>query len=475
MKNNKLLSYLSILLVLLFTACGIPKFNQRVENKAVPEAYINAADSNSIADYEWKDFFTDPHLIRLIDTALVNNQEFNIVQQEILMRSNEISAKKGEILPSVDFNLGAGLDKAARYTRDGAVDANVEIEPGKEIPDPLQDYKVAFDASWEVDIWRKLRNSRDAAVKRYLASIEGRNFMKTALIEEVATSYYELLSLDKQLEIVDDYIALQTNALEVVKLQKEAGETTELAVRRFQAEVLSTQSLRYTIRQEIIETENRINFVLGRFPQEILRTKETFDADLITNLSAGVPSKLLENRADVREAEFQLEASKLDVKVAKAQFYPSLNISAGVGLQAFNPSYLIKSPESLLYSMAGDLVAPLINRKAIKASYLNANSKQMQAVYNYEKTVLTAYLEVYNQVSKIDNLKNSYELKTQEVDVLGDAINIANDLFTSAKADYMEILLTQRDALDAKLEQIEYKKAYLMTTVHLYKACGGGL
>ncbi len=476
MKLNKLTLYFILGPLLLMTACGIPKFSQRTENKEVPQAFVNSnEDTVTIADIKWKDFFTDPNLISLIDTALANNQEYNIIQQEIFMRRNEISAKKGEILPSVDINAGAGFDKAARYTRDGAVDANVEIEPGEEIPEPLQDYKIAFDASWEIDIWRKLRNSRDAAVQRYLASVEGQQFMKTKLIEEVASSYYELLSLDKQLAIVNDYITLQSNALKVVKIQKEVGEVTELAVRRFQAEVLSTKSIRYELQQEIVMTENRINFLLGRFPQPIVRNIESFENNIASDLSVGVPSQLLENRMDIREAEYELEASKLDVKVAKAQFYPSVSISAGVGLQAFNPTYLIKSPQSILYSMAGDLVAPLINRKAIKASYLNANAKQMAAVYNYEKTVLNAYLEVYNQVSKIDNITNSYNLKSEEVEVLNGAINIANDLFTSAKADYMEVLMTQRDALDAKMEQVEYRKNYLLSIVNLYKACGGGL
>jgi len=476
MKRNKLSFYLILGPLLLMTACGIPKFNQRVENKELPETYINSVDDTvTIADIEWRDFFTDPNLIRLIDTALANNQEYNIISQEIFMRRNEISAKKGEILPSVDVNGGAGFDKAARYTRDGAVDANVEIEPGEEIPEPLQDYKIAFDASWEIDIWRKLRNSRDAAVSRYLASVEGQKFVKTKLVEEVASSYYELLSLDKQLSIVNDYITLQSNALKVVKIQKDVGEVTELAVRRFQAEVLSTKSLKSGIQQDILQTENRINFLLGRFPQPIIRTIESFDNEIASDLSVGVPSQLLENRMDIREAEYELEASKLDVKVAKAEFYPSVSISAGVGLQAFSPTYLVKAPESILYSMAGDLAAPLINRKAIKANYLNANAKQMAAVYNFEKTVLNAYLEVYNQVSKIDNLSNSYNLKSEEVQTLNGAIEIVNDLFTSAKADYMEVLMTQRDALDAKMEQVEYRKNYLLSIVNLYKACGGGL
>src|SRR5690606_31504957 len=136
---------------------------------------------------------------------------------------------------------------------------------------------------------------------------------------------------------------------------------------------------------------------------------------------------------------------KLNIQVAKANFYPSLRITAGVGYQAFNAKYLIKSPESLLYSLAGELMAPLINRNAIKATYLNANAKQIKAAYNYERSLLNAYIEVQNQLANIDNLEKSYNLKEQQVDVLTRSITISTSLFKSAMADYMEVLLTQRD------------------------------
>ncbi|MNR04754.1 Outer membrane protein OprM precursor [compost metagenome] len=189
---------------------------------------------------------------------------------------------------------------------------------------------------------------------------------------------------------------------------------------------------------------------------------------------AGVPSQLLENRPDIKKAEMDLVAAKLDVKVAKAKFYPSLGISAGIGYEAFNTKYLLTSPESLMYSLAGDLVAPLINRNAIKASYITANAKQIQAVYNYERTLVNAYIEVANQLSKIKNTEQSYNLKSKQVQALNESIKISNDLFSSARADYMEVLLTQKDALESKFELIETKKQQLSAFVNIYKALGGG-
>lgn len=455
-------------------SCNIPKVMQRTERKTVPEAYIKGQDSTNTASLQWRDFFKDPYLDQLIDTALQNNQELLITLQEIEIARNDIRLRKGALLPSVRLGGGLGVDKAARYTSQGAGDASTEITPGKPVPEWLPDQKIGAYAEWEVDIWKKLRNAKKAAVSRYLATVEGKNFVLTNLIAEVANTYYELLALDNQLAIVRQNIKLQQNALEIVKVQKEAARTTELAVQKFQAEVLNSQSLEFDILQNIRETENRLNFLLGRYPQEIARDQSNFLDMVPEAVQAGIPSQLLANRPDIRQAEQNLTAAKLDVQVAKAEFYPSLNISASVGLQAFNPAYLVKLPESLLASLVGDLAGPLINRNAIKAEYFSANARQLQAVYDYERTVLNAYLEVYNQVSKIDNLDKSYALKSQQVAALTRSINIAGDLFNSARADYFEVLMTQRDALEAKLELIETKKQQMNAVVNIYKGLGGG-
>lgn len=457
-------------------ACKVPSIVEKIADKNIPAHYSNCdgQDTTTNAALRWQDYFVDTHLNALIDTALMNNQELNITLQEIQIARNEVRARKGEYLPFVGVQGGAGVDKVARYTNIGALEANTEIEPGREMPEPLPDYKLDLYATWELDIWRKLRNAKKAAYSRYLGSVDGKNFVVTNLVAEVANSYYELLALDNQLELVKKNIEIQTNALKIVKLQKDAARVTELAVRRFEAQVLNTQSLQYNIQQQITETENKINFLLGRYPQHITRSHERF-VDLVPQtLYAGVPSQLLTNRPDVQQAERELEAAKLDVKVARARFYPSLGISASAGYKAFNPAYLLKTPESLLYSIAGDLAAPLINRNAIKATYYSANSKQIQAVYNYERTLINAYVEVANQLAKISNLQNSYDLKTKQVQALNRSVDISNDLFKSARADYMEVLLTQRDALEARFELIETKKQQMNAVVNVYHALGGG-
>lgn len=477
MYKIKLYQYsIALGLCLAVAGCKAPAAETATASAPVPEAFgaVKSQDTTNMSALKWKDFFKDQNLTDLIDVALKNNQELNMTLQEIEIAKNDIRVRKGLLLPTAGIRAGAGVEKVGRYTSQGAGDATTEIKPGIETPDPLGDFTIAAYANWEVDIWKKLRNSKKAALNRYLATVEGKNFVITNLIAEIADSYYELLALDTQLDIVKQTITLQSNALGIVKIQKQAARATELGVQKFQAEVLTSKSLEFDILQKIKENENKINFLLGRYPQEIKRTHSNFTDLLPAAVSSGIPSQLLTNRPDVKQAELELVAAKLDVKVARAEFYPRLDISAAIGVQAFKPSYLFTMPESLLYSLAGDLVAPLINRSAIKAEFSSANARQLQALYNYDKTILNAYLEVSTQLSKIDNLQKSYDLKAQQVEALNTSISVSNDLFKSARVDYFEVLMTQRDALEAKLELVDTKKEQLNAAVHVYRDLGGG-
>jgi NodT family efflux transporter outer membrane factor (OMF) lipoprotein len=476
MKTNNIIFYSLLILVVSGTwSCSSPGTVIRSENKNVPASYSNSQYNDTVnsARINWRNYFHDPHLIALIDTALQNNQELNIMLQEIEISKNEIRARKGEYLPFVNLGAGAGAEKPGEFTRNGAVEKQLEVKPGQKFPDPLQDYYFGAVASWEIDVWKKLRNARQSAAMRYLASVEGRNFMVTRLIAEIAESYYELLALDNMLEMIDKNIDIQSNALKVVKQQKESAKVSQLAVNRFEAQLLNTQNMQYEVRQKIVETENRINFLTGRFPTPIQRNSAAYLYAKMDTVLAGIPAHLLNNRTDVRQAEYELAASRLDVKSVKARFYPNVAISAGVGFQAFNPAFLLH-PESMLYNLAGDIAAPLINRNAIKAAYRTANAKQMQAVLRYEQTLLNAYLDVLNQQAKLENYRKSFDTKHHQVEILTESITISNNLFNSARADYAEVLLTQREALESKMELIEIKQKQYNAQVNIYRALGGG-
>lgn len=480
MENLKIKNiFAAAVIALVLTACKAPMatvIKDEVKEN-LPQNFNQEEQqdtNNNSGTTPWRQFFTDPNLVSLIETALKNNQELLITLQEIEIAKSGVLAKKGRLSPTVSAGIGAGLKKAGRYTSEGAGDATTEIEPGKEMPDPLGNFEGGLMANWEIDIWKKLRTEKEAAVAHYLSTVEGKNFVLSNLIEEVADNYYELLALDNQLDIIQQYIKLQQRALEISKIQKEAAAATELAVKKFEAELAKSKASEYTIRQQITEKENQINALLGRYPQPIVRTKESFMATIPQTVYTGIPSQLLSNRPDIKQTELELKAAKLDVEAARKEFYPSLEISATLGLEAFKPSYLVKMPESIAYNLAGELAGPLINKSAIKANFQTADAKQIQSLYEYDKTILNAYLDVANMMSKIKNIDQYYQLKSQETKALDQSIDIANQLFRNSRADYLEVLLNQRDALDAKMELIEAKQKQLSTVVDIYKSLGGG-
>ncbi len=460
---------------LLVTGC-IPTLVEnpsREVSKAVPNSFRSSQDQESApgpsaAQQHWKAFFSSPELQALIETALKNNQELNVRLQEMVIAQSEIGARRGEYLPKVKAGLGAGLEKVGGYTSQGFSDKATGV------PENLGNFSFGVSASWEIDVWGKLRNAATAAEFRYAASIEGRNFMVTQLVAEIARSYFELIALDNRLEVLQRNIKIQADALEVVKLEKQAARVTQLAVQRFEAEVLKNRSRVFDLEQERVQAENRINFLVGRFPQPVGRRPEALKDPLPSVIGAGLPSQLLENRPDVRQAERELEAAKLDVSVAKKSFYPALSIDAAVGYQSFNIAHLVSTPESLLYNLAGNLVAPLLNRAGIEAQYRSANARQLQAVFNYERTLLQAYTDVVNQLVKYENLQKGYELQAQQVEMLHQSVEISTVLFQAARADYMEVLLTRRDSLDSEMELIETKQRLLQSMVNIYQALGGG-
>lgn len=461
---------------LVYSGCKTPALTASPEIQPLPAGFAErGTDSTQNSGLQpWRSFFKDPYLIQLIDTALQHNQELAIALQEIAMAKNEIRIRHSNLLPRAEAGAGLGIEKVGRYTSQGAGDASTDITPDREVPEWLPDYRLGIVASWEADIWKKLRQSKQAAVKRYLATIEGRNFMVTSLIAEIANGYYELLAFDNQLRIIQQSIALQQRALDVVRIQKQAAAATELAVKKFEAEVLNAQTMAFDIQQKVKAKEYELNFLTGRFPQPIPRDTNDLLNQQPELLSVGLPAQLLQNRPDIQQAELEVAAAKLDVKIARAEFFPSLNITAGLGFQAFNPGYLVKFPESLLASLVGDLAGPLINKQAIKAEYQNANARQIQTLFNYERSILNAYIEVSTELSNWKNYEQLYQYKAKAVDTLVASVQIANDLLRSARADYLEVLLTQRDALDARLELIETKLKQFQTTANLYRALGGG-
>jgi outer membrane protein, multidrug efflux system len=428
---------------------------------------------DSAASISWRHFFSDPYLVSLIERALANNQEFNIAIQDIEIAANEVREKQAEYYPKVGLGSGAFYDRPSGNTREGQLD-QIIAERNPSI-NPNFNLNMGAALTWEVDIWKRLRNAKEAARQRMVAQYEFRNFLISRLVTEIATNYYELMALDTSLKILDENISIQEAAFHKMEILKHYAKANQLGVNRFEAQLNKTKSQRFETSQRIVEKENRLKFLSGIYDQApIKRHSEQLMTMPVDELQTGVPAQLLENRPDILRAEAAIKAAKLDLKSVKKELYPNLTITAGSGYSGFRPALLFRSPESLFYNAMGNFTVPLINRKAIIARIQIADAHQTQTVLTYEQTLLDAYTDVLNQVANIRNMQQAFDKKHREVVLLDESIVTANSLFKYAKATYIEVLLVQEEKLIAERELVEVKMNLVGSRVNLYRALGGG-
>lgn len=471
--------YIYLFACLVFLAgCKIEQNLPQNKPLAIPQKFSIKTDSGNTQLSSMQDFFADPALMALIDTALKNNFDLQIALQNIEMARAGVRFTQGIDRPDLSAAISTGARKFGNYTIDGVgnydTGFSTNLDNRQKLPSPvIPDYFIGLQSSWEVDLWGKLKSKKKAAAARFIASEHGRNLVITSLVSEIADAYFELLILDNEQIILDDNIRLQQSALDIVKALKQAGEANQLGVELMSAQLLSSQSLKVEVKQKIVENENRINFLLGRFPQSIPRKRIAFESIIPPKLSTGIPSALLENRPDIKQAEFDLIAADADIYSAKAAFYPSLNINGSMGLQAFRAAVLF-NPGSFAYSVAGGLFAPLLNRRQLIADLMATEAEQKIAYTNYQKTIVNSFTEVYNYLNLIENTNEIYELKSKEVNVLKGSITTSIELFKFGGATYLEVVTAQKNALQAQMELINLRKSQYGAVIGLYRALGGG-
>lgn len=461
--------------VVLLNSCKAPQMTSIQKPINLPEFFTSGmpVDSSS-AKVNWREYFADDYLVALIDSALQNNQDLKIALQQIEMARSGALASSAALKPRVSFAPTAALRRFGLYTMDGAGNITTDILPNKIVPIHLPDFLVGFQASWEIDLYKKLSNTHKSALTKVMASNEAKNYVVTNMVNEIASAYYELKALDAELAIIDEYTLIQENAVELIRIQKDAAAANELAVKQFEAQLYKLQEMKFGLQQGIIEQENTINYLMGRLPQPIARSTISIDSVKLKTASVGIPAQLLLNRPDLRQVELELQASRLDVQVARTAFLPSLNIGSVLGTQAFRPDLLITKPQSLVYGLVGGLAAPLINKRAIQADFDFANANQLAMLGTYNKQIISAYIEVYNVLMLQRNLVQSHAIKSKESAVLVESIDISDKLYRNNRATYLEVLAAQENALETRIELVQIKKAQLQSQMNLYKALGGG-
>jgi multidrug efflux system outer membrane protein len=476
MTRSRIYSYICLSVIVL-AGCKTNDVNTADIHKSLPARY-SSTEAKDTALAGWREVFFDKNLAQLIDTALVKNYDLRMALQKIQMMRAGVRFAKGIRLPEAGVNAAAGQRKFGNYTMDGVGNYDTQFSPNisekQQIPDPLPDYYVGLQSSWEIDVWGKLKSRKKAAVARFIASQYGKDLVVTNLVAEVASTYFELLAVDNELDILEENIALQQSAMDLVTAQKEVGKANELSVEMMQAQLLSSQARQVEATQRMLECEARLGFLCGSYPSFISRDTGYYNPHLLTVLNTGVPSALLRNRPDIRQAESELVAYNADVHAARTAFYPSVNINAAIGFQSFNAELLFETPASLAYSFFGGLSAPLLNRRRLRADLMSSQAEQARAYTQYEKTVVNSFREVYVAVNNISNTRAMFDLKSREASILKKSVGTSTELFKAGRASYLEVIIAQKNALQSQLELSDYYRKQNTAMVDLYRSLGGG-
>lgn len=438
------------------------------EMEPVPETFLDIADSSSIGDISWEAFFNDPNLVQLIEAGLENNLDLRMALERIEITRTQFRISKGAIYPT--------MDGIVRY-RSGDIRPNLlggTINGDRNVVNRLENNFIGFQSTWEIDVWGKLRDRKEASFEQFLATENGRHVVVTNMVAEIAKLYYELLGMDIELETIERNIEFQEMALELIKIQKMAGRATELAVQQFSAQLLSTKSLAIEKRQEIIETENNLNFILGRFPAPISRASSLLEIKLPYAMDVGLPSDMLLRRPDIQQAEHELRAANYNVEAARKEFLPSFSFTPYVGLNDRSLPAAFEMPGGLTIGLLGGLTAPIFAQNRIQAGFDREIASNKIALYNYQQRILDGYREVMNQLQRIENLRTVYSLRDEETAVLLNAVSTSNELFRGGYATYLEVITAQSRVLEAELSKTNTRIEMFLTVVDLYRALGGG-
>ncbi|WP_212005734.1 efflux transporter outer membrane subunit [Chitinophaga sp. HK235] len=460
--------FLLLSLVVGLAACRVGRNYQRPP-VTLPSQFGNVAPSDSsIAEMEWKKFFTDATLQQLIDKALTGNYDLQLAVKRVETAQAYLKQAKAAWLPAFNAQATANTNFPSKKSFTGMNLANFGMG------DHIEDYNLGAGMSWEIDVWGKIRRQREAAQATLLQSYEGQRTVQTGLVAAIANSYFNLLMLDNQLAIAKRNVELSDTIVQMISLQKTAGEVTELAVQQAISQKQTAALLVPQLEQGIAIQENAIRILTGELPAPIGRNSHLHDFQVSESLPTGIPAAMVSRRPDVRAAEMGLVAANAQVGAAQGNMYPSLSITANGGVNAFKASNWFSLPASLFGTVAGSITQPIFQRRALKTQLEVAKIQREQAVIQFRQATLNAVGEVSDALVKLDKLKSQQQIAGDQVKTTQLAVQQAQLLFRSGMATYLEVITAQGRALQAELGQADVDRQRLSAMVDLYRSLGGG-
>ena len=450
------------MLILSLQSCFVAKEYERPE--VVEEENYRTdhlpQDSITMADVSWKEMFTDPLLQEYISEGLENNIDIRVAMQQILAAEAYLKQGKAGYFPSLTGNASFTHQELSSNSQFGGLFSS------------LDQYEISGSLSWEADIWGKIRSNKRAFEASYLQSIAAHQAVKTTLIANIASSYYQLAALDEQKSVTEKTIENRKKSLETNKALKEAGNITEVGVKQTEAQLYTAQALLIDINNQIRLLENTISILLGKEPTSIQRTALERQ-NIETELKTGVPAQLLRNRPDVIQAEYGLVNAFELTNAARANFYPSITLTANGGLQALSAGDLFDT-NSLFATIVGGLTQPIFQKRQIRTQYEVAEAQQQQARLQFRQAYLTATKEVADALYNYQAASDKIKVKEKEYDSYSTATAYSEELLTYGLANYLEVLTARENALNSRLDLINAKYSQLNSMVNLYQALGGG-
>ncbi|MGJ7030524.1 efflux transporter outer membrane subunit [Niabella hirudinis] len=457
----------SLLAMILLTGCFAAKPYQRPKD-LVDDRYYRTdqlpADSASMANVSWKELFTDDKLTGYIHKALEQNLDIRTAIQQMAAAEAYMKQGKANFFPTLSAGPSVAYQTNSLNTPLGKLSGEDRLH--------VVQYGISGNASWEADIWGKIKSNKDAAVANFLKSQAAHQAVKSDLIAAIADTYYQLMSLDEQKKITEETIRYREQNLETTRALKNAGSLTQVAVKQSEALLLNSRGILVSLDNSIKLMENYFCMLLSIPPQPIGRN--TLDQQQInTALAIGVPVQLLTNRPDVKAAEFGYMNAFHLTNAAKAGFYPSLTLSASGGLQSVDFDRLF-SVSSLFATATGSLLQPLLNKRQIRTQYEVSQASQQIAYNSYKKTILNAAKDVSDALFSYDAQQKLIGFKKQEFGEYDSAAQYAQELVNNGMGNYLDVITAMTNKLQAELNYVDAKYGKLSAIIQLYKALGGG-
>jgi multidrug efflux system outer membrane protein len=454
---------ISFLLALTLFGCAVGPNYQRPSVGSPPSWRFEEKEAREVANTAWWEQFEDPVLNDLIQTALKEDKDVKIAAARVEEFMGRHVTTCAALFPQVGTGASAGR---SRSTEKGPAPFSSAVE------NPADSYQVFLNASWEIDLWGKLRRATEAARGDLLSTEEGRRAVILTLVTSVASAYVNLRGHDKQLDIAKRTVESREESYNLFKLRLQKGVISETELYQAKSEYEQALATIPFLEKTIAQQENLLSVLLGRNPGPIPRGK-TVDELVLPPVPAGLPSDLLANRPDIRQAEQDLIAANARIGVAKSLYFPSISLTGLFGSASTDLSNLFSGPAKV-WSFAAPLTAPIFTGGAIRGQVRSAEAVQQQALLRYQQSIQASFREVEDALVDQKKSREQLEVQARLLESLRNYVRLARLRFDNGYTSYIEVLDVERSLFNAELAQAQTKGVFFQALVNLYNAMGGG-